>query len=244
MPAWEDRDEWLSLLEELFDPMTIERLEHLGLSPEWQALEVGAGRGSIARWLAGRLRRVVATDLDTSLIEAPGVEVRRHDVLRDDFHDGSFDLVHCRAVLVHVLAPERALGRMARWLAPGGVLLAEEPWIDVGRLSPDPLAARAAEALASQMDCAFARRLPQALREAGLERVEVDAPLVWFEGGSRLAEFFRLVLEGAAEPLVGAGDVDRGELERMSSRFRDPYRLDCGWPRIAAWGWKPSSPRA
>lgn len=248
MPAWEDRDEWLSLLEELFDPATIERLERVDVGPGWEALEVGAGRGSIAGWLAHRVGpsgRVVASDLDTGLLEElDGVEVVRHDVLTDDFPEASFDLIHCRAVLVHVLSPGRALRRMVTWLKPGGVLLAEEPWLDAGRLSPDRTAALMAGALAAQMDGAFARSLPQALREAQLERVEVDAPLVLFEGGTRLANFFRLALEGAAEPLVEAGQMPSELVDAMSARFMDPAWSDFGWPRIAAWGWKPQVPRA
>src|SRR5829696_421420 len=55
MGAWHDRDEWLSLLEELVDPPTIRRLETVEVGPGWQALEVGAGRGSIAAWLAERV---------------------------------------------------------------------------------------------------------------------------------------------------------------------------------------------
>lgn len=253
VPAWQDRDEWLSLLEELFDPPTVERLERVGVAPGWRALEVGAGRGSIAAWLAERVGpggRVVATDVDTALLGGMaerGVEVLRHDVLRDDFPDGSFDLVHTRAVLVHLLAPGRALDRIFRWLKPGGVVLCEEPWIDAGLLSPEPLAARAAEALkqaAPQMDCGFARRLPQALKDAGFEPVEADAKLVYFEGGSRLATFYRLVLTGAVEPLVEAGRFEREQLERLSARFEDPAFTDCGWPRIAATGWKPEGSSA
>jgi ubiquinone/menaquinone biosynthesis C-methylase UbiE len=150
--VFHDRDGWLSLLEELFDPPTVERLERVGVGPGWEALEVGAGRGSIAAWLAERVRpegRVLATDVDTTLLEEradPGVEVLRHDVLADDFPPASFDLVHCRAVLVHLADPERAVARMADWLKPGGVLVAEEPWTDVARLAPDATVARAAGA--------------------------------------------------------------------------------------------------
>jgi len=36
--VWHNRDEWLSLLEELFDPSTIERLEGAGAAPGWEAL--------------------------------------------------------------------------------------------------------------------------------------------------------------------------------------------------------------
>jgi SAM-dependent methyltransferase len=243
--VFHDREGWLSLLEELFDPPTVERLEGVGLAAGWEVLEVGAGRGSIAAWLAGRVGpdgRVVATDLDTALLEsraAAGVEVLRHDVLADDFPPGSFDLVHCRAVLVHLGDPERALARMFAWLKPSGVLVAEEPWTDVARLAPDATAARAAGAL-TDIDGGFARRLPQALRDAGLERVRADARVEFFEGGSREAAFFRRVLEGAAVSLVASGDLAADHVREMKARFDDPAFMDCGWPRIGAQGWKPN----
>jgi SAM-dependent methyltransferase len=244
-PGWETR---MSLNEELFDPLTIEYLERLGVAASWHVLELGAGRGSIAVWLAERVGpsgRVVATDLDTRDLEALEVrslEVLRHDVLADDFPDASFDLVHCRGVLVHVRDPDRALERMVRWLRPGGLLLAEEPWHDVGLLSPDPVAARAARALREDqgMNTDFARRMPAALREAGLDGVEGEGKLTFFEGGTKPASFYRFVLRGAAVRLVASGELDRTEVERMTARFDDRDWLDCGWPRIVAWGRKPS----
>jgi SAM-dependent methyltransferase len=242
--VFHDRDGWLSLLEGLFDPPSVERLERIGVASGWEVLELGAGRGSMAAWLAGRVApggRVVATDLDVSLLEQraePGVEVLRHDVLADDFPPASFDLVHCRAVLVHLSDPERALARIAGWVKPGGVILAEEPWTDVARLAPDPAAARAAAAL-DDIDGAFARRLPQLLRDVGLERVRGEATLDFFDGGSREAAFFRRVLEGAAASLVASGRLAPEDAQAMKARFEDPAFVDCGWPRIAAVGRKP-----
>jgi ubiquinone/menaquinone biosynthesis C-methylase UbiE len=207
---------------------------------------VGAGRGSIAAWLAERVGpagRVVATDIDTSLLgglDEPGVEVRHHDVIVDDFEIASFDLIHCRAVLVHLADPDRALERMAGWLKPGGVLVAEEPWIEVARLDPDPVVARAAEALGQTLDPSFARRLPAALREAGLERIEADTDLSFFEGGTKQAAFFRRVLEGACAELVASGDLDPEDVRGLQGRFDDPRFCDCGWPRIGVVGWKPN----
>jgi SAM-dependent methyltransferase len=245
-PTREGRESWLALLEELFDPSTRERLDRIGVPAGCHALEVGAGGGSIATWLARRVGpggRVVATDVDTHFLDRirePNVEVLRHDVLADDFPPHSFDLVHCRALLVHVVEAERAVERMARWLKPGGLLLAEEPWLDVGLLSPDPVAVRAVGALKETMDGGLARRLPLALRDAGLERIEAEGKLVFFSGGTKLASFYRHVIEGACAPLVARGSVDRAELGRLGARFEDPGWTECGWPRIAAWGWKPS----
>jgi SAM-dependent methyltransferase len=43
------------------------------------------------------------------------------------FDDGSFDVVTCQTVLMHVDDPEALLAEMHRVLAPGGVLIAAEP---------------------------------------------------------------------------------------------------------------------
>jgi SAM-dependent methyltransferase len=249
-PAWQDRERWIALLEELFDPATVRRLERIGVAPGWHVLDVGAGGGSIARWLARQVHpggEVVATDLDTTLLDPldqPSLQVIRHDVLSDDFPPASFDLIHCRAVLVHLSEPGRALARMAEWLRPGGVLVAEEPWLDIGLLSPDPAMVRATQELrrAGDMDCGFARRLPIALAEAGLDRIEAEGELRFFDGGSRLSSFFVHVVDGVTGPLAADVPEARSELDRMRERFADPACCDCGWPRIAAWGRKPPGP--
>jgi ubiquinone/menaquinone biosynthesis C-methylase UbiE len=77
----------------------------IGITRGWSCLEVGAGAGSIARWLAqrvGSIGRVVATDLDTRFFEdaaGTNLEVWRHDVTRDPFPTAEFDLVHVRWLL-------------------------------------------------------------------------------------------------------------------------------------------------
>src|SRR5580704_15044729 len=122
----------LELFAERLDPLTMRRIKALDLAPGARCLEVGGGRGSIARWLceyAGPAGRVTATDLETGFLSElplPNLEVLRHDVTSDEFPDRSFDLVHVRAVLMHI--PERmaVLRRLVSWLAPGGWLLAED----------------------------------------------------------------------------------------------------------------------
>src|SRR5262249_12020504 len=57
----------LQLLEERLDPTTIRRIQRLELVAGARCLEVGARRGSIARWLCGHVGQrghVTATDID------------------------------------------------------------------------------------------------------------------------------------------------------------------------------------
>jgi hypothetical protein len=83
----EAEDERLGLLEQLFDPASRRRRDLV--RPGWRCLVVGAGRGSIAAWLAeqvGPSGRVVATDIDVTYLERldlPNLEVRRHNILDD-----------------------------------------------------------------------------------------------------------------------------------------------------------------
>src|SRR5215471_20129066 len=78
-------DDRLSLLERIFDP--ISRRRRAMVRPGWRCLEVGAGRGSMAVWLAqqvGETGQVVATDIDISYLsrlQLPNLEVRRHNIL-------------------------------------------------------------------------------------------------------------------------------------------------------------------
>jgi 2-polyprenyl-3-methyl-5-hydroxy-6-metoxy-1,4-benzoquinol methylase len=99
-------EERLGLLEQLFDPVSRERRDLV--RPGWRCLEVGAGRGSMAVWLAkkvGASGQVVATDVDPTYLErlnVPNLEVRRHNILDDSLESlgrASFDLVSSRLML-------------------------------------------------------------------------------------------------------------------------------------------------
>jgi len=127
-----DELERTRLREREMDPATIRRLVGLGASQSWRCLEVGAGGGSIVRWLADRVGstgRVVVIDIDTRFLEdldLPNVEVRCQDITRNEPESAAYDLVHCRALLMHLADPEAALRRFMGALRPGGSVLVEE----------------------------------------------------------------------------------------------------------------------
>jgi SAM-dependent methyltransferase len=156
----------LALLEARYDEGTIRRLGMLGSLGGARCLEVGAGAGSVAHWLAGRVGpagHVVATDIDPRFLDdldAPNIEVRRHDILHDDIETSHYDLVHCRALLLHLPDPERALQRMAAALCPGGALLVEDADF-VSMAAADP---------GHPMSAVFDRVIAEALGRLGLER--------------------------------------------------------------------------
>src|SRR5579862_8081494 len=97
--AWMQERTRLAGLEAALDPGTREHLTRLGVRPGWRCLEVGAGGGSVAVWLAQRVApdgEVVATDLDTNFLESTvaghfGLKVLTHDITSQDLPSG-FDL--------------------------------------------------------------------------------------------------------------------------------------------------------
>lgn len=129
----DDEARRLELFQQRLDPLTIRRLERLGIGRGARCLEIGGGRGSIAVWLSdcvGRDGRVTVTDLQPGFldaIDASNVEVLRHDVRVDMFPERSFDLIHARVVLMHIPDDPDILYRLVSWLCPGGWLLLEEP---------------------------------------------------------------------------------------------------------------------
>jgi SAM-dependent methyltransferase len=110
-------------LSQLLDGQTRAYIGELVELPGKSCLEVGAGGGGMAAWLADRGAEVTATDIAPQRIPArPGLTVRRHDVVTDD-PPGRFDLVHARLVLGHLPQRMRALHHMVEALAPQGVLV-------------------------------------------------------------------------------------------------------------------------
>jgi glycosyltransferase involved in cell wall biosynthesis len=120
---------------------TIRRLDSLKRYNKWiwerlrpfigqRVLEVGAGSGTMTRFLYGR-ELIVATDKETPYLDRlrnrfrrkPGIVVERLDLDSDDSLDlvrYSFDTVTCINVLEHTADDDAALRRVNALLQPGG----------------------------------------------------------------------------------------------------------------------------
>jgi 2-polyprenyl-3-methyl-5-hydroxy-6-metoxy-1,4-benzoquinol methylase len=260
-PSWEGERARLQALERLNDPATIQTFEHVGVGPGWRCLEIGGGGGSITRWLCDRVGpegRVVATDLDVRFLEeidAPNLEVRRHDVVEDDLEREAFDLVHARFLLEHLPRYREALARMVDALAAGGWIVVED--VDfAGAIMADPVqrpgyppesVTTGAELTARLLGFSGARgiqpelgrHLPALLIEAGLEEVggEGRTNLMW--SGSEEAEVARLSLEHVTKIAVDAGLITADDRARYVAVVTDPGTASFSPLRFGAWGRKP-----
>jgi len=253
VPGAVDENLRLHLLEQLLDPLTIRRLEALQIQPGWRCLEVGAGEGSIARWLAAAVGpggQVVATDIDPRLREEATLSqlvVKRHDILVDTVEPASYDLVHTRAVLAHLGDPLRAVQAMAHALRPGGLLLLEDfDWWAFGsvkaeapdtRLFDEKMVVMAQSLKAYHiMNLYIGRNLYGFLEAVGLSAVAAEGIVNITPGGGISATFQRLTLQLAAPYLIAAGiwtEQDRETIERL---FADPAFAYLGGIFFQAWG--------
>ena len=235
----------LELFAERLDPATVRRIELLSLAPGARCLEIGGGRGSIARWLCeyvGPHGRVTATDLETgflSELSLPNLDVLRHDVRTDEFPEGSFELVHVRAVLMHIADRMATLRRMVSWLAPGGWLLVEEPDFGMWLGDFDPIwAAHPAawhEAFPNGSP-SQGRAILRQIHRLGLEDIGADAELDIVQPGTALSEFYRLSMAATSEPLISSGVLTAAEAARLTARLGEPDFMACGFAFIGAWG--------
>ena len=230
----EEESRHLALLEQRLDPLTKRRVERLGVTQGARCLEIGGGRGSITRWLCdlvGPTGRVTATDLQAGFltgIHASNLEVLRHDIRSDTFPAGSFDLVHTRAVLMHVSPDADILRRIVTWLAPGGWLLLEEPDFGMWIGDADPVWAahpHAARKAFPSMSVSEGRLLLRQVHELGLADIGADAEIDIVQSGTSLAEFYRLSMAALASPTVRVGAISPEQARALVDRPGDDDRM-------------------
>ena len=182
---------YFATLDVLFDAMHV-------ASNARSIVEVGAGTGTLARWLAARAgpgAEVVGFDIDAASIERATVEAERHgvtnvrflpgDVTSLSIPPGTVDVVVCRHLLCVLRKPDAAVSRMVSWLRTGGQFVAIEPATEQGVSDPadvayDRLSRRLLHAFhvgwsRVGRDPAIGLRVPQLLIDAGLVDIRAEA---------------------------------------------------------------------
>jgi SAM-dependent methyltransferase len=249
--------ERLAAIEAACDPITIEGLEKIGVKEGWRCLEVGAGGGSMAEWLCRRVGptgKVVATDLQTKFLEAidaPYLEVRRHDITTDNLEPDAFDLIMARKVLEHLAQPAAALAKMYGALRPGGWLYVEDTdMASFRRLScPRPdLFERVYSRFLEVMSAAgfqptLGIRLGDELRSVGLEQIQFKGLMhEWTGGGDNPAgKVYRMTVARLRDRMTANGVVSNEDVDQFLTDIQSPDFHAITGVHVTAWGRKRES---
>ncbi|GAA4263177.1 class I SAM-dependent methyltransferase [Dactylosporangium darangshiense] len=236
-PEAVDRHQFLAAM---LDPATRERLAGLGPLAGRRCLELGAGGGSVAAWLAaeaGPAGRVLATDINLRhLPDGAAYETLRHDLRSEPVPPGPWDLIHARLVLLHIPDREDILRRLAAALAPGGALVLEE-WstttLNPGLVLSAP-SVRARELVeeyhrtlitdvlpARGNDPSWAPRLHRAMEDAGLTGVTTRISADSWPGGSPGARLIHANVAQLRDDFLAAGFTPE-RLDELRDVVHDP----------------------
>jgi SAM-dependent methyltransferase len=193
---------------------------------------------------------VLVTDIEPrwlAPLDLANVEVRRHDIGSDPLPPASFDLVHLRLVLTHVVRRDDALASMAAALRPGGWLVVEDfDSIQGVRSSVDdslpasavPNRVRGAflEALAGRgVDLELGRKLARLLRGLGLVDVAADAHVV-LAGVDAARRLERANLEQVGAGMVAGGLLSAEDLSQFFTVIDEAGPDIALPPLVSAWG--------
>lgn len=235
----------LGSMANLYDPTTKLLLTDIGVRAGSRCLDIGAGEGSVARWMAersGPAGRVVATDIDIAHLKpSSGVEVYRHDINTGMPVGGSFDLIHARNVLARLPRREEIFATLVDALAPGG-------WIVIGDFRDRPQEMLSAPcdqdaelavgitrtviddiAVAAGVSWAWADEVEKHMTAAGLADIDGVAHSRMLSGGNAACglndSYVRQV-----EPLLHDFGYSQTDIDRFHELMRDPdFRA---WPSL------------
>jgi SAM-dependent methyltransferase len=218
----------LRLIEQALDPTTIAHLERTGIRAGWRCLELGAGAGSVMKWMAnvvGDNGNVIGIDKNTThLCDLP----KPCEVVAGDFLEvpveAVFDLAHCRYVLIHNRADEEMLRKLASLLKLGGFLVVEEPDFSSAKLlnrQGDASQQRVNNAICRMfegllLDPAYGLTLPRKVAAQGLHIIEVDSRTHFARGGSPIARMMAASTRALASKYVATGQTTQSDIDEYA----------------------------
>jgi len=239
------------LLAGILDPHTTDVLDRCAVAPGWQCLDLGAGAGTVAAYLAEQVSpggHVVALDRDPRHIAArEHVTIRTADLTSAELGDRAYDLIHARLVFMHLPDRDRLLRRAAAALKPGGLLILSD-W-DCSHLDDmlvdAPGEAREAFAsfqttligmgVANGMSVGWARHVPAAMRAAGLVDVQAEVHNRLWSGGEPGCVLHACNSRQLEQPLIDHG-MSRRRLTVLREAMDDPDVLAYSYPMYTTVG--------
>jgi predicted O-methyltransferase YrrM len=225
----------LQAIEAIFDPSSQRRIVTAGIKPGAVCLEVGAGAGSLMRWMAeqvGPSGRVTAVDINTRFLTNPpaNVTVVEGDVRTLNLERESFDLIHARYVLVHIPEYEKVLDSLWKALKIGGALVIEEPDFTAYRgLSGVEVESfdKVHQAILRMykdkgVDPALGSKLPNLFQSVGAKNLSIENDSPPSPGGGALARMMGQSADLLKDKYLATGCVDLYDLAAYERFTQNP----------------------
>jgi SAM-dependent methyltransferase len=243
----------VQLLAAILDQHTRDVLVGLDLEGCTSALDLGAGAGTIAHFLADGcgIETVVALDANPQHIRPDErIEIRQQNVADADLGDRQFDLIHARLLFMHQPHRDQLLKRAVAALRPGGHLVLSD-WdctrLDDMLLTADPPLVDAFTAFQEAlvrggqrigMDPGWARRLPAAMLAAGLTEVQAVVHNQFWTGGQPGMQL-HATNSRQLEPQLLAAGVTAQQLQILRDGMQEPTVNGYSYPMYTAVGRRP-----
>jgi len=252
--------ERLKVVEATHGPDTQAFLKRAGLREGMHVADIGCGVGIVSQWIASQVGpsgSVVGVDASAEQVQTATQLARQAGFTNLQFHTasayatglpyGTFDMVFCRFLLMHLAQPEKALREMVALLKPAGVLAVEDGDFTAAFCwPPSPAYERCFElyrAAGAQQgaDFTIGRKLFSLVCELGLHAVQVNlAQPIFSDGSQKLLPSW--TIEEATENLIAADLASREEINdlcRQLRRLADDKTVVFGMARMMqVWGTK------
>lgn len=247
----------LEYLEQLLDGPTTHVLAATPLPPGARCLDLGAGGGSITRWMAEHLsspEQVSAVDIDVTHLDVPaGVTVHRHDIGEGLPTRETFDLVHTRLLLMHLERRVEILRELVDVLAPGGRLVVGDQVFTGVQVVSAPSAAdgelfrTVVETTIEQVgkpagiDYDWAGTVDTVMADAGIEGIDTVVHHRTVRGGDSGMLLYGNYVRQVESRLLALG-ITAGQLRRFHEVVLDPRMRVWWFPFVCTTGRAPFGP--
>ena len=178
----------------VWDHVSHELFDRIGVKRGWKVLEIGPGQGSLHLELRRRVRGPVdAVERSPVFASTLARACRRDgwgtgntwlmDLIDAPLPRASYDLIFARWVFLFVPDPEVHIRKLARALKPGGILAIQDYHRETTALAPRPpewdrfLSADLAFFASQGGDASIGGRLPAMYRKAGLEVRDISVTI-------------------------------------------------------------------
>ncbi|SFL33383.1 Methyltransferase domain-containing protein [Gracilibacillus orientalis] len=254
----EDESDRLKSISETFDHVSFTYLKTRGLIEGGRYLDVGAGNGSIAKWLAEqpelRNGEVVAVDRDIRELQTQSLSQRyenlriaEYDVTQNEegYPFGMFDMIHARLVLMHLRNRAEVLKKLTSWVKPGGwIILSDSLDLTTQNSNHEPyrklmsvMWPKLKEVIGSDIE--WAPTVPQRLRDTGFHNIGMEAYLPSLDNQSPSSVFWKKTWYQFRDELLKDPSINMDTLKRAEEILSNKDFTELSPGILTVWGKRP-----